>query len=406
MEMEMEKDSSIIRFPLNYDCAFELLLWLSFDDCMSLAEAFEELQPIADRVYKRKFNELAFDFQQPIDRILYHAGPTAKSLSLTFGTFDNLESDLINIFKTCKELRCLTLIKLKIKDLHSNIFANFAAEDVEMLTLNHCSLANDEDIFDSYKKLKYLNLIKCQEVNLCAMKKCFERNQEITSLVCNIQTALFCPILLDLLPNLERLSLRYISKFMKLDVLSRLKSLRHLTLLCWMENVNDLLVYLAEAEHLEELALVDVVIDDNTFPLIKSLQNLQMLSITTDSCQFPKSSDLPPRIKALKLGGCRGCNILDNDFASTVKHLQGLEAIHLVNCELERNGFWINDFDSIADYVVNEVINNLADRHLNVTLTSDHDNSSHCIVVIRHLRITNFVEDSSKFKIKYPGVQN
>lgn len=363
----MEKNS----FPLNYYCALDLLLWLDFDDCMNMAEAFEGIQPIADRVYMRKFNELAFDFQQPIDRVLYHAGPTAKSLTLTARPCDDLQSDLVKIVETCKELRQLTFNEFNMKQLINNPFAQIYAEHLEVLTLNQCSLANDEDFFDSYTNLKCLNLIKCREIKLIAVKKCFERNRDITSFVCDIQY-FFDPKLLQLLPSLEKLSLRYNSQYMELDVLSKLTSLRHLTLHCWMENVNDVLAHLGKANQLEELVLIDVVADGNTFPLIKSLHNLHLLTVMTDGFRFASSKDLPLKVKALKLGGC---GITDNEFASTVKHLKYLKDIQLHNCELERNYFWMNDFDSIADYIVEEVHAEHAERQLSVALVSDHDKS-------------------------------
>ena len=422
----MENESAVPSFSLNYDCAFELLLWLGFEDCMNMAEAYEGLQSIADRVYKKKFNKLAFDFQQPIDRILYHAGPTAKSLTLTFCTFDNnLQSDLVKIVDTCKELRCLTINKLNAQNLVNSPLNRIVTKHLEMLTLNRCCLANDADFFDGYEKLKYLNLIECQKIELVAMKKCFERNPEITSFVCNIQH-FFHPTLLQLLPNLEKLSLRYNSRYMKLDVLSQLRSLGHLTLVCLMQNVNDVLADLGTVDRLEELVLVDVATDENTFPLIKSLQNLKLLVAMTDGCRFPSSSDLPPKIKALKLGGC---DVADNDIASTVKHLKHLEALHLQNCELERNGFWIRDFDSLADFVIDEVVAERAHRQLSVTVVSLYDQTPEVIyiketsndefggnyknsfilqtiVIVGRLRITNFDENSKLFKISHPGVDN
>ena len=367
--MEMEKLLTATSFPLNYDCTFELLLWLGFDECMNMAETYEGLQPIADRVYKRKFNKLAFDFQQPIDRILYHAGPTAKSLTLTFSTFDNLQTDLDNIVKTCKQLQCLTLNELNVKKLVNHPFAHIATDHLQMLTLNQCSLEEDVHFFDGYTKLKYLNLNKCRKVDIISMKKCFERNQGITSFVCNVQY-FFYPTLLQLLPNLKKLNLRYNSRYMELGVLSKLESLRHLTLVCFLENVNDALVALAKVNRLEELVLIDVVPDDKTFPLIKKLETLQLLAAISDRCHFPSSSDLPPNLKALKLGGC---GIADNAIASTLKHLKHLRAIHLQNCEWERNGVWIGDFDSLADFVVDEVIAEHPHRHLNVELVSFYD---------------------------------
>lgn len=371
-------------FPLNYDCVFEVFLRLGLDECMSLAEAYDGLQPIADRIFKRKFNKLVFDFEQPIDRILYHAGPTVKSLTLNLNTpFGYTESDLMKIGETCKDVQCLTINGFNnqkivndpfVVSTTTNPFNHISNEHLEMLTLNSCYLANDDNFFEAHKNLKCLNFNRCQTIEAIAIKKCFENNREIKSFTCDSQF-IFVAELLQLLPNLERLSLRYISRFMKLNSLSKLQSLRHLTLICWDDNVNRTLSNLAKLNILEELVLIDVTVDENTFPIIKQLERLQLLSVTTHDSPFPASADLPKNLKALRLGGF---HIDEKDMTSTVDQLKHLQDIHLQNCDLTTEYLWVTDFDEMAEFIIKE-LDTQTHRHLNVAVTSAYDHSPEVI---------------------------
>lgn len=367
-QLELESTATT-TFQLNYDCLFEVFERLSLEESMNLAEAYEEMQVVADRIYRRKFNKFTFDFKEPIDRVLYHAGPSIKSLTLILNKFNVKESDLIKIVDTCKELKCLTLNGFNRKTVESNPFGNVMGH-LEMLTLNHCSIAKDAEFFGTSENLKSLNLFRCSDIEKIAMKECFENNRGIKSFTCDSQL-IFYPQLLQLIPNVERLSLRYHSKHMKLNSLSKLQSLRHLTLLCWDENVNDILTELAKINILEELVLIDVAVDANTFKLIKSFENLQLLAVTTHNFELPPTSDaLPAKLRTLKLGGFQ---IVDNNILSLAEQLQHLQDVHLQDCELESNGYLISDFDDMTDLIVEELIEH-ADRQLNIILTSFLDN--------------------------------
>lgn len=364
-------------FPLNYDCLFEVFQWLGLQECMNLAEAYDGLQWIADWFFKRKFNKFTFDFEDPIHRVLYHAGPSMKSLTLILDKFSFTESDLIEIRDTCKQLQCLTLNGFDRKTATNKPFGN-ATDTMKVLTLNNCSIANDVDFFGVTENLKCLNLVRCRDMKNIAVKKCFEKNIGIESFSCDNQFHFF-PQLLHLLPNLKKLSLVYHSRHMKLDSLSKLQSLRHLTLHCFDENVNDILTDLRKNNILEELVLNDVAVDGNTFGLIKSFHNLRLLVVTAHNIELP-SLALPAKLNTLKLGGF---HIVDVDISTLVKQLAYLTDLQLDNCGLDRNGYLISDFDSMADLIVEE-LNEHADRQLNISITSFVDNS---LEVSRAIRI-------------------
>lgn len=133
-----------------------------------------------------------------------------------------------------------------------NPIVYFATEHLEVLTLNQCCccFAEDLDFFVSFTSLKCLNLSQCRNIDPIAMLTFFENNRGIESFTCDSEFFLY-PELLRLLPNLEKLSLRYHSGYMPQNSLSMLSSLRHLTLLCWNENVNDILEDLAQINILE-----------------------------------------------------------------------------------------------------------------------------------------------------------
>lgn len=427
--MEVESVSTVDTFPMDYDCAFELFERVGFEECMSLAEAYIELRPIANRMYKRKFNKLAFDFQQPIDRPLRHAGPTAKSLILTLNGANFKTRDLIKIRRKCKQLRCLTLNGFDMKNFRCNPFINFGNRQLEELTLNKCSLAYDVNFFDGYKELKSFNMFDCNEMHFAAIDSCFKNNPGINSFTCNDQYFQI-PQLLMLLPNLERLSLRYHRRYMTLDMLSVLPSLRYLTLICSGSNANDVLAELGKSNRLEELVLVDVHITQLTFPLIKSLQNLKLLAITSSKgCPFPASKDLPTNLTKLKLEGFR----IDNgNIAPVVGRLPHLGNMLLKGCELPHDEFWVSDFDWMSDLIIEDLTDRHAHRRLNVAVEAKYDqspkvsnfkeenkmnveklaqfsNSNRLLSLqtfksVGHVRITNYVDERNLFDILYPGM--
>lgn len=369
----LDIETTPTTFPLNYDCLFELFQWLDFKECMNFAEAYEGLQPVADRIYKRKFNKFTFDFKVPIDRIIYHAGAFLKSLTLILNKFKFEECDLINIRDTCKELQCLTLKGFNRTQVGNNPFGSNATDNLEVLTLDNCSIENDVDFFDNFTGLKCLNLLRCRGIQNVALKKCFQNNQGINSFTTCDMPLLDYSRLLQLLPNLERLSLRYNSRHMKLKSLSKLQSLRHLTLRCFDDDVNDILTDLAKINILEELVLYDIGVDENTFELIKSFEKLQLLVVTTENYDFPSSDVLPPKLETLKLGGFY---IADNIILPLVQQLKYLEDFHISNCEVVVNDDYVfSDFDSIADLILAK-LNGHTDGQLNIMVTSSNEMDS------------------------------
>ncbi|XP_037051353.1 uncharacterized protein LOC119085675 [Bradysia coprophila] len=399
--MEVENNSTAETFPLNYDCSYELFKHVGFEECINLAEAYHGLRPVAKWICERRFNKFALDFQKPVNRILSYAGRTATALILTLNKARYTPRDLIKIHRACKQLRCLTLNGFDMEKFQCNPFANFGNGKLEELTLNECSLANEISFFDGYRNLKSFNIFNCEDMNVFAIQRCFKINRLI-SFTCNDQF-FQVPQMLTLLPTLERLSLRYNHSHMTLDMLSQLPSLRCLTLLCDHDNINDVLADLGKSNRLEELALVDVDINERTFPLIKSLQNLKLLSITTstNSCSFPASNDWPTNLKKLKLEGFR---IANGNIAPVVEQLINLEDMLLKNCELLRNDFWVSDFDWMADLVIDDLSGKRMHRTLNVAIYVDCDQSPKTIKSAESLRITNYVKNQNMFEISYPGM--
>lgn len=283
-------------FPLIYDCAVELFKHLDIEECVNLAE-----------------------------------GPTAKSLTLTLHYDNYTMRSLIKIRRACKELRCLTLNGFKRRNFRGNPFINFGNKQLEVLTLSQCSLGNDVFFFDGYKSLHSLNVYHCLDLNFMAMAICFQNNPGMKSFTCNSQYFPY-PNMLLLLPNLERLSLLYHSQRMTLDILSKLPSLRYLTLLCSGDNVNDLLAHLEKSNQLEELALADAEINEQTVVLITSLERLKFLSITSSEIRSLSTfRTMPSNLQKIKLGGYR----IDNrTIASVVAQLTHLDDILLSDCEL------------------------------------------------------------------------
>lgn len=352
------------EFPLNYYCAFEVFQKLGFDECVNLAEAFKGLQLIADQTYKRKFTKLRLDLDQPsrASRFLYHAGPTAKSLTVIMHEFGYKESILKGISETCKEVENLTLEGFDRKRFANNPIVHFATKPLKMLTLNQCCTDKDQYFFDAFTGLKYFNLFRCRNVALMSIRKCFINNQEIESFTSDSQFFVV-PKLLELLPNLERLSVRFHKRLRELNWLS-LSSLRHFTLTCWNENVNVILDDLAQMNILKELVLINIVVDEETFDQIKLLENLQLLVVTTKRGNFPASDDFPKKLKTLKLGGF---NVYWGDMSSLVERLEDLTHICLQDCKLQTTPE--TSFDTMFGYIVEELIVH-SYRQLNIAVYS------------------------------------
>lgn len=365
----LDNGSTALSFPLNYDCMFALFQRLRMEECMNLAEAYEGLQSVADWTFKTKFNNVTINFDKSIDinRFLYHVGPFVKTLELMlFHKFRYTEEDLVKIQEQCTELKNLTLRGFERSDVKYNPFCS--AHKLESLTLGYCSLAEDDDFFNRFTNLKSLNIVGCKKISNIAMRKCFENNQGITSFASMTQNLMYSE-LLHLLPNLERLGLHYDSTSMDLSFLSKLPSLRALTLRCTNGdvNLNAILSDLAMNTDLEELELNNVSIDEKTFKIIKSFGKLKQLVVTTHKYTFTSSNELPCNLKTLKLGGF---NISQRQLVMLITQQEHLQNINLADCRLmTRMGF-----NSIADSIV-RTCNLDENRKVNLILTTSKDRS-------------------------------
>ncbi len=358
--------SSSQKFPLNYDCMYELFKRLDgIDECMNLAESCDGLQVVADWIFKTKFNKIAIDFKtcDDIDRLLYHVGPFVRSLELKlFYKFQYTNGDLTKIWETCKELKNFTLIGFEQKKFNEHPLGSACdGYKLESLTLAHCSFTYGEDIFKSITTLKSLNIVNCSGVSNVAMKNCLMNNQEINSFLCDSQTLKYNE-LLPLLPNLERVALHHNRSNFDSSLLLKLKSLRSLTLHCNNENVNDVLTDLAKRKDIEELELTNVVINANTFDLVKSLSKLRLLSITTTRKHALTSSiDFPSSLETLKLGGFQ---LSERRIVSLITNQEKLRNVNLANCAvITKRGF-----DSMADVILRKC--SIGQRKVSLTLNS------------------------------------
>lgn len=350
-----DSGSATPTFPLNFDCLHEIFQRLGIDECMNLAEAYDGLQSVADWIFKTKLNKITIDFEKrvDIDRILYHVGPFVQSLKLMlYDKFCYTEEDLFKIQQTCKELKSIELMGFDRRDVKEIPFAG-VSDNLEVLTLFHCSLAEDQDFFNSFTNLKSLNIVGCTGISNIALKSCFQNNHGITSFVCDNQNLNYSQ-LLPLLPNLEQLGLHYDSRRMDLSVLSILTCpLRSLTLHCRNGNVNVLANELATKNTtLEELELTNVSVDGNTFEIIKLFRKLQRLAITTRNCKFMSPNELPHKLHTLKLGGF---HISQRQIVSLIEQRKHLENIHIADCIMpSKRGF---NFNSIGHLDKNRKVN-------------------------------------------------
>lgn len=361
-------------FPLNDDCAQKVFEFLNLEDCMSLAEAYRELQPVADYVIRRNFTDLTLDCSRSINRVLYHAGQSAKSLTLNLNAVHDI-GELFGIGETCTELTRLNLNGLYWTTAGWNPFANIITDKLEVLLLDGC-VVGDVDFFGPYRKLKGLILQRCHYISAAEISRCFELNPGLTNFLCD-NLAFTQVELLQQLPKLKRLSLQYNSAHMKVTSLSKLPSLRYLTLTCSSENVNDILADLATSNTLEHLTLIDIVPDDDTFKLIKNLdnlENLRFLFVMTSADQYfdyPDPADLPTGLQTLEMGGFR---LYEDNVKNTIEMLPRLKNLILCDCEVaSEDGFWKGDFDVVFEFVFYDV-QNIENRYVNISIDAINDN--------------------------------
>lgn len=193
----------------------------------------------------------------------------------------------------------------------------------------------DQDFFNTFTNLKSLNIVGCTSVSNKALKKCFQNNQGIKSFVSDNPYLNYSK--LKLLPHLEQLGLHYVRKRINLSILSKLKSpLRSLSLHCKNEyvNVNGWIKEIAIKNELEEMELENVIVDGNTFEIIKSLRKLQRLIITTHGCKFTWSNELPYKLKTLKLVGFH----ISQRQIESLQQRRHLENIQIDECNIITHG--------------------------------------------------------------------
>lgn len=401
----VENGTSVPLLQLNYDCLLELFKYLGFKECMHLAEAYEELQCVADWTYKTKCAKFTYNFTDAVELVFYHIGPFVRSLTLIMDNVDCTERNLQQIHDACSQLKELTLVEFDRRTVVNMPFSG----RLDSLSLERCSLADDEDFFLPFNNLKTLNISRCRDISSAAIKKCFEDNSEIQSFTCDSQ---YLPHsqLLSLLPDIEQLRVSIRINQVKLRTS---KKLRNLTLECLNRSPNETLTDLALNNNVEKLVLHDAQIDENTFDRISALDKLQFLALTTFGSTFHPAAALPPKLKCLQLGGFE---ITQATIRSLIKDLKYLEVLHLADCALDCDG----NFDAIAESMV-RMLSFCKSREINLILTDGRDRSlevyknvSECmptgstnqinflyfqtIVTQDGIRITNYIENPNIFE--------
>ena len=143
---------------------------------------------------------------------------------------------------------------------------------------------------------------------------------------------------------------------------------------CWGKKADDILNDLAKTNTLEKLELLDVEVTENTFSLIKSLDKLQSLMVSSLLGELTSTTTLPPNIKYLKLEGFR---INRATLISLIKKLKYLDRIYLLHCSFD-NQF---GFNTIADFIVQSLS---GVRRLNVIISSQRTD-----LEVRYSKISN-----------------
>lgn len=341
---ESESAGAGSLFPLNFDCMHEIFKLLRIADCMSLAEAYDGMQSIADFMFKTKFNYISINLNKNIDinRIMYHIGPFVQSLRLQPCEETQItEEQMFKTVENCKEIIQLTLYSFDQSQFKNNPFCNTTVK-LETLNLQRCGLADDDDFFNGFTNLKYLRIQNCWDISKVALKKCFQNNQGITCFI-YVQDARKNPNpmyeeLIPLLPNLDKLVLQQNSRLIDLKFLSKIKTLRSLSVHCTDKNINSLLSELATEIDLEDLELINVYVDRNTFKIINSFRKLRRLSILIDygnMFMFTSSIKLPTKLNTLCLGRF---DISHRQILSLIEDRKHLKYIRIWHCYIITEG--------------------------------------------------------------------
>lgn len=141
---------------------------------------------------------------------------------------------------------------------------------------------------------------------------------------------------LQLLPKLNSLSIMWVCDWIDPKQIKYLHHLKHLTRLSfWCKNCNDFLIQLATMLSLVELKLT-VDFTDETFDILKSFQNLEILSLAgLSECSSGLTEDtvFPSKLKRIRL---LNIQIYCTALFSMVKHLKFLKEIDLCRAKI----FW------------------------------------------------------------------
>lgn len=349
------KQGTTSLVDINFDCLRYIFELLEFGDLISLAETCTTFANVTDSIFRKKFKDFTFNRRldglsnKAIDRIVYHIMPYVTTLRLE--VYDNVEYVLSRVDEDNEKLKNIVI--------STHWFGNNTSlkplKHVKCLKLDYCNLGKNENFFTNFCNLKTLTMVSCGfNMNL------FENNETITSLFIHIDGN----HQLDALPlNLERLC--FYKHNVNLNALLKLNRLKSLKLLGGipgsMINRNtrlggkNILIELGKKGILEELAILEYILDENTFGIFESFKSLHVLALKMGEIfEWKPSLVFPPNLKHLKLGLIQ---FSTSDIVKLIDQLTFLKDIHITkSCPIvDPYGTIIKEDKQICQQIFNAV---------------------------------------------------
>lgn len=332
----MEKLSFL---ELNDFCLLKIWNLLDLDDSINLAETCSRLRSLANLRYER-FTELSIEGQGPgaVNRILFHIGRHIRMLK-----FDSQQRSQFfvkaheQILWTAVNEHCSGLQHLVISDWAPPLTEYFTAFDclktVEILTLRECNMTSDHCFLAKFRQLKYLNLLNTTLNVTLDLTVLLMNNPDLLSFYYDHQDSgvLCLTDYVTLLPKLEalRMNTRNICEY---ESFCYFDNLTKLHLYCNQENINDLLVHLTKKGIIRQLELTRVRFDKNSYEILKSFTQLELLYVTSWNKQNLLESSIvwPSNLKSLTL---KRFSAPFKNFLSIIEQLKHLEQLDLLDSE-------------------------------------------------------------------------
>lgn len=303
---------------LNNDCLMKIFQILELMDFVNLAKACIRLQEVADETFVPKCKEIEIQVEYyckhcSIDKCLNEARERSQNTKEEF-------ADIISVIGP----HVLSVRMYDGNDFILEIIKDYCKK-VNSLKFHRYDNPPHLEDFKSLKELKLYGPKLCNN----ALKNYFTNNPDIESLgYCEVDEDFLK--LLTLLPKLKTLELEW-SRVSDSINPNQIKHLLHLYYLRKFEfrcesNCNQFLNELATKLNLTDLKF-NMNTDDDTFDIIKSFQNLEVLSICHEGSdgQIPENATFPSKLKRIELFTPMKCSSL----VTIIKQLKFLEEVEL-----------------------------------------------------------------------------